>query len=364
MPTKILIGSVLKPVDDVRHYHKIAKSLVVKDTEFHIFGYHSGAKPELENITFHPAKPFKRISLGRIISYIRFLFLGLKIKPDIIICCTHELLKTSVQLRILTGAKIIYDVQENYYSNIIHTDAFPKIFRYPIAWVVRLNEIVSSWFVSHFLLAEKCYLDELTFVNEKNSTIIENKLKIEGFQTSNFKLQTSNFLITGTLGLHYGTKEGVEFFKNINKIKPETTLEIIGVCRENSLKTEIEKLKLEIVNIDTKPIPYAEIIKALKKGGIALLPYQPNKSTKNRIPTKFYEYLYYKIPMIVQKNNIWEEFLTPYKAAIFIDFNNYKIDEVNSQIENYEFYSRKEVGNEILWDSEEEKLLKIDLWTK
>jgi len=65
--------------------------------------------------------------------------------------------------------------------------------------------------------------------------------------------------------------------------------------------------------------------------------------------------------MIIQKNKVWEEFLKPYKAAIFIDFNNCDAQKVLSELEAFNFYSGKEVGDEILWRSEEEKMLDIDL---
>ena len=359
MAIKILIGSVLKPVDDVRHYHKIAKTLVKQNTEIHIFGFHSNVISDDEKIIFHTQKPFKRISFKRLLAPIKFLFLGLKLQPNLIICTTHELLKVASQIKLLTGAKLFYDIQENYFSNIIHANTTSNLIKYPIGLLVRLNEYIQSIFVNHFILAEKCYLNELPFVNQKNSTILENKFQNQKVEIRNQKLEKDKLIITGTLGKHYGTLEGIHFFKELNKIKPETTLEITGICRDEELHKKLQTSNFKLQTSNTSPIPYTEIIKTIEQGGIALLPYQPNKSTKNRIPTKFYEYLYYKIPMIVQKNKDWEEVLKPYKAAIFIDFNNFNIEEVITQLETYDFYTGKEVGEEILWKSEELKLISL-----
>lgn len=68
--------------------------------------------------------------------------------------------------------------------------------------------------------------------------------------------------------------------------------------------------------------------------------------------------------MIIQENKVWDDFLKPYKAAIFIDFTNFNIEEVIYQLETFDFYSVKEVGEEILWKSEEQKLLYIDIFLK
>lgn len=364
MPTKILIGSVLKPVDDIRHYHKIAKSLLQKDVEIHIFGFYSEAKSEDQRVIFHPSKSFKRISLNRVLTPIRFFLLGLKLKPRTIICGTHELLKVSVYLRLFTKAKIVYDIRENYYHNIIYTKTFPSLIKYPIAWIVRINEWIGSLAIDHYLLAEKCYENELSFIEKRPYTVIENKYKpVQQLEIKTHKVENLDFIITGTITELYGINEAIAFFKKVSDIDPKAKLSIIGIYRGNTIPAKHKYANIQW-EIDSKPIPYSKIQSVLKKGGIALLPYQPNKSTKEKIPTKFYEYLYYHIPMIIQKNSIWEDFLEPYKAAIFIDFKNFNPEKVIRQINEFAFYSGKKVGEEVIWNGEDKKFLNIDLIRK
>ena len=155
-----------------------------------------------------------------------------------------------------------------------------------------------------------------------------------------------------------GTKEGVAFFNNVKKIIPHTTLSITGVCRDTTIAKLIHESNADS-HISKDPIPYKEIVDTLHKGGIALLPYQLNTSIQNRIPTKFFEYMYYRIPMVIQKNPKWEEYLQAYKAAIFIDFKNFNIEEVINLIEEFDFYSGDSIDERILWSSEEEKLYKV-----
>lgn len=358
---KILIGSVLKPVDDVRHYHKLAKSILFDENEIHIFGYASKNKPSEAAVFFHRSRPFFRISLTRLFRPLRFFLLTLKLKPTLIICGTHELLSASVLAKWLLGCKVIYDIRENYYANIVHTDTFPPILRHLVAYMVRCNEYFYSLFIDHFILAEQCYGYELPFLKKGKYTVIENKFTpIIKKEANNALPRLSHFIITGTLGLHYGTKEGIAFFKQMKAHQPDCTLTVSGVVRHKSLLPLLMEEGIDN-QASSQPVAPEQIQSILTKGGIALCPYQPNRSTENRIPTKFYEYLYYRIPMIVQKNDVWEAFLSPYCAAIFIDFSSFDPAAVLQQLQSTSFYSGEPVGNEILWEAEREKLLTIDL---
>ena len=162
--------------------------------------------------SFTTQKKFNRISIRRLFIPFHFLLLGIKIKPNYVISCTHELLKMSFYIKLFTKAKIMYDVQENYYSNIIHTTVFPYILRFPIAFFVRMNEWISSFVIHHYLLAEECYLDEISFIKKENSTILENKFIPLGTKKNTDPLKDNHYIITGTLGEHYGNKRGCCLF--------------------------------------------------------------------------------------------------------------------------------------------------------
>jgi hypothetical protein len=118
--------------------------------------------------------PFKRISTGRWLARFNFLKTVLRIKPKLLIITTHELLFTSLILKCLTGCKLVYDIQENYYRNIIYSKTFPTLIKHFVAFVVRLKEKSISPFIDHFLLAESAYKNELGFPGQRY-TILQNK---------------------------------------------------------------------------------------------------------------------------------------------------------------------------------------------
>src|SRR5688572_16247844 len=146
----IVIASILKPVDDTRMYGKIAQTLsTLPHTTVHVIGFPSAHQQD-GSIIRHPLKKFGRISLARIKSRFTVLKICLTLRPDIFITTTHELLGVGMLLKLLTRCRLIYDIQENYYRNILYTTTFPLLLRPLVALAVRLKEVVTSIFVDHF----------------------------------------------------------------------------------------------------------------------------------------------------------------------------------------------------------------------
>ena len=226
---KLVIASVLKPVTDTIMYEKIGRSISqTKKYEGNIIGFYRKNLPEELNIKFHPIFNFSRLSFGRIWCGLKYFFKLLEIQPKFIICSTHELLIPSVAYALFTSTKVVYDVQENYYRNILYTDAFPYGLRYPIALWVRLKEYVTWPSIYKYLLAEKCYQDELSFSKNKN-IVIENKAVISQSELALNKrgnLGIIQLLFSGTIAPTTGIFECINLAKSLHKIDESIRLKI------------------------------------------------------------------------------------------------------------------------------------------
>jgi hypothetical protein len=108
----------------------------------------------------------------------------------------------------------------------------------------------------------------------------------------------------------------------------------------------------------TTPIAHENIIAAIKGANVALLPYLPNISTQNRLPTKFYEYIYYQIPMLLPKNKVWEDFCLPYQCAISIDFQQISGLELLHTLYVTDFYGEPFEPTLICWGEAESASLR------
>ena len=343
-------------------YEKIGISLG-KDKGYavHIGGYQSKI-PNDPNIKFYPLYSFKRISLARLFAPFKFLRLLLKLKPQLIIACTYELLPASVLYKLFFKCKVIYDVQENYYSNIIHNKTYPFLLRLPLAFYVRGIELGHKYTIDYYLIAEKIYEKELGFTKGR-SVVLENKYSGELIERNMTRNDGEIRLIyTGTIAEEYGVFQAIELVKKLHALDSSISLTIIGYSSKQKtliqLKQAIEGCLFIQLKGDNTLVPHHEILEELKQADFGLTCYQSNKATENRIPTKLYEYLAFQLPIILQKNALWEEICSNYNAGIVIDYQHFDPITLLKQLKVEKFYG-KEVDRSLLWENEEGKLLTI-----
>jgi hypothetical protein len=405
---KICIASVLKPIYDIHIYEKMAITLqeIFENSQVYVIGFKSNkdfknkdinTKKQPNSIVFYPLFFFNRLSLKRIFSNWIFLRKLISIKPQLIVLETFELLPASIFYKFLRflffldSVKIVYDVRENYTANILYTNVFPRWIRKLLAFGVKSIENLSSYFIDYLLFAETCFVDELPFLSKKILyQIIENKLLInENFQkfakktypkdTSQkiwHKIQNNEeikCIITGTISSNYGIFKAIKWIEKLQRVYPNASLKIVGRCMQTSefvqIKEIVEKNPKIYFNVNLlTDVAHGEIMNSIAQADLALLPYNVQEAYKNRIPTKFYEYLYLQIPMIIQKNEVWENFLNQFsfKNSVFIDFSEDNSEKsILNQLKSLKFYENVVLPKEIFWSFEREKLWVLeDLFKK
>lgn len=362
---KLVISSVLKPVTDTRMYEKIGRSIgQTKKYEVNIIGFYRKNLPNETNIKFHPIFNFNRLSLGRIFCGFRYFSKLVSLKPKYIICCTHELLIPSVIYASLSSSKIIYDLQENYFRNILFTDAFPWIARFPIAVWVRLKEYITRPFITNYLLAEKCYRKELLFTKNK-SYVIENKTVKPDKNKKHRKTynpEIIQLLFSGTIAKTTGIFECIELAKSLFKTDPSIRLNIVGYCSKKSILLEVNNaIKnydfIQLIGGD-KIVDHNTIVDHILASHFGLIYYPASRANDSSIPTKLYEYLGYQLPIILEQKNSFTQLADVYTASININYNSYDPIQILEEMRNGNFY-KIEPRNEVFWESEELKLLSI-----
>lgn len=359
----IVIASVLKPVDDSRLYEKIGLSLACTGKyQVHVIGCES-VQTENPKIIQHPLKPFARVSIARWLAPWRILFKTLRLKPHIFIIATHELLYLAMFLKVATKCKVIYDVQENYYWNILYTPAFPQLIKPFVALYVRGKETITARYVDHFFLAEKGYAQELRFPG-KRSTVLQNKVRAAEAQKetpASVRLKTTISLIfSGTLAETTGVFTAIDLAVKLHTIDERFRLTIIGYCAQPRV---LEKIRLLIkprpfiqLIARESPVPHAEIFKHIRSADFGLITYQINPSTMNSIPTKLYEYLGFKLPILLVNHKPWVDFCFPYSAAVIFDASHFDAGAIYEEMLGKTFYTAE--PSAVYWESEEPKLLR------
>ena len=359
---RIVIASVLKPVDDTRAFEKMAASLANKNQQVFLIGQPSqNQETNNDSIHFLPLKKFGRLSLERWLAPIKITQKIHKVKPEILVVNTHELLIVAVLNRILFGTRIIYDVQENYWRNILLTNAFPSLLRPLIAAWVRLKEKVTSPLFQGYLLAEKGYEKEIGFVGNKYS-VIENKVRLPiGFsrQPNSEKVK---LVFTGTLSESTGVFKAIDLAKKLHELEPKIELLIIGHCAKQNALFDIQKAIKNHLFISLKGgdelVPHAQILEAISTANFGIISYPISPHIENSTPTKLYEYLGCRLPILLQNHVPWKQLCERYDGAISLDFSVFDGKEILQSMTTKTFYSKIQAdATELTWASEEVRFL-------
>ncbi|WP_375562241.1 hypothetical protein ACE193_06740 [Bernardetia sp. OM2101] len=397
---KIAILSVLKPVNDIRAYHKIAKSISYNSEnskKVTLIGFEASSNSEKENTNlninfielFTSKKHKNRLGFWRFFAGFKVFNQLLKLKPNTIIVCAVEILPFTLFFKFLfslksesksNSIKLVYDVQENYSFNILYQDNYPLFLKKSLAFLIQFFEKLSSFFIDLYLLAERCYLEEMPYLKNKNYVFLENKFLIENNENLNtfdsyhsdyLATKKIKFLLYGSFSKTYGTLEGILFFKKLEKELQKNgfsaTLILAGYCSDSVYSQKINTLienetSILLINDSiSSPVSHTILLQQLQKTGFVILPYLFNKSTQNCIPTKFYECLGYQKPMLISENPNWKNFIQPLEAGIFIDFENEKLEDeipiIIQKILSQKFYTK--AIDEKIWKFDREVLKRI-----
>lgn len=361
---KIVIASILKPVDDTRMYEKMGLSLAKTNKyNVNIIGFSVKNIPKEELITFHPIFNFPRLSAQRLFAGKKCYSLLKKLQPEVLIINTHELLLTGIWYKLFNKTKLIYDVRENYYRNILHTATFPRLVKPILASWVRFKEYLSHLFVNHYFLAEQYYEQEFSFTKGK-STVLENKyyplvnhIPIGERDHSKLKL-----LFSGTLAKSTGVFHAIKLAKSLHAIDQSISLDIIGYSPipqlTDRVNSEIKPLNYIHLIGGNELISHHEVITKIKEASFGIICYPYNKSTINSTPTKLYEYLANQLPIIIQNHPKWEAICNENLAGIVIDFESYVTENILESMQTHVFYPK---GNnaQFLWRDEVKKMFNI-----
>ncbi len=361
---KIVIASILKPIDDTRMYEKMGRSLAkTSKYEVHIIGFSVKNIPKENRISFHPIYDFPRLSLKRLFAPYHCYRLLNKIKPEVLIINTHELLLIGALYKVFHKTRLIYDVRENYYRNILYTATFPKLVRPFLASWVRFKEYLSHLFVDHYFLAEQYYEQEFSFTKGK-STVLENKYQpLSSIETTKDRDPSRlKLLFSGTLAKSTGVFQAIELAKSLHKIDQSVSLDIIGY---SPITSTIDKIRSLISSHDFialtgghELVPHHKILAKIQEANFGIICYPTNKSTINSTPTKLYEYLANRLPIIIQNHPKWKAICDKYSAGITVDFEDYTTENILDQVKRGKYYSST-LKEGFLWEEEEVKLYKI-----
>jgi hypothetical protein len=236
--------------------------------------------------------------------------------------------------------------------------------RHLLAIWVRGKEMLLARFFHLFILAEKGYKKEMKFF-KNNFIILENKSILPEGKPRVKSSGTIRLLFSGTISESTGVFEAISLARALHHIDNTIYLHLIGYCAVPATLTKIHALiqseKYITLTGGDQRVPHEEIVTQLYCSDFGIIHYPFSPHTENKIPTKLYEYLSARLPMIIQDYQPWVDRCTPHQAAIPIQFSP-SLDAVGllKKMKQTEFYTTS--PTDVSWSSEEKKLL--DAMTK
>jgi glycosyltransferase involved in cell wall biosynthesis len=352
----VVIATILKPVDDVRGYEKIGRALADSGLfRVHLIGSSGSTASPAPNTHFHSLGRFDRLSWARWTASFRVLGVLHRLRPELLIIATHELVLAAVYAKFFMRSKIVYDIQENYFRNILYTNAFPFLLRGPLALYIRLKELMCSRFFDLFVLAEKVYKDQLSFAR-KGSVVLENKAIIP----DDFQRRPGagiELVFSGTLGESTGVFEAIRLASLLHDVDESVKLHIVGYCPNSTdrirLKDDVKgRPFITLTGID-EVLPHATILKAISSANFGIVCYPRSPHTEGRAPTKVYEYLACRLPVLASEQ--WASWFEPYQAAVVFNSHTHASTLIAS-LRSGRFYQR--APTKVLWKDEEGTLIR------
>jgi hypothetical protein len=103
-------------------------------------------------------------------------------------------------------------------------------------------------------------------------------------------------------------------------------------------------------------VPHEKILHEIRASVAGIISYSVNPATSNSIPTKLYEYLGFKLPILLTRHAPWVQLCARFKSAYVFDPENINARAMLDALRENNFYT--EITPEVYWQSEEPRLIR------
>ncbi len=355
--------------DDERIYHKEMKTLAGEKYSINYFTLSDSKQNLSDEYINHINYKSSKYSIKEYMDLVELEIRETSTK--VIHIHESELFSLAVNIKKLTGAKIIYDVHEDYISMIYTFSKWNKYIKYLKA--------------KYWLLKEKYFLQHVDEVIIASSTIVNSDFKTQGFSPlllENFPSNTffgdidinhkikNSLIYHGNMGPERGIVELIEAMSHVIKIIPDATLSLVGGFRTIHYKTEVNR-KIDMLRIRKHinlqgHILHQNIWGCLAKHRVGMIPFNDNPLTRINTPTKLFEYMASGCQLVVPALRPITKY--DFKAAKFFkpgDIKNLSDTIINSLNDNdYDDieYNLNKVRSDYNWENNSYKI--IDLYER
>jgi glycosyltransferase involved in cell wall biosynthesis len=319
MAAKIAQISTVHSPHDPRIFHKECKSLAKAGFQVYLIitAKENSVIDDVNIVSLPPTTSrWSRMTIGVYRAYKA----ARAVNPEIYHFHDPELIPIGLLLKLL-GKRVVYDIHEDYVTDIQQKGYIPQILRNPLAKLFGYFESAVVGFFEQ-VVAEKYYSERFpkatTVLNYPFFKPIETKNKGELFNSHPLKL-----LYTGNVTEDRGAWQ----HSALVNFSEDFSVTLVGKCRDElaqQLKAKTATSpRLEIIGVG-EHVPFERILDQYRQGGwlagLALFPETPHYTRKEL--TKFFEYMAAGLPIICSNFKAWRELIVDNGVGIAVDPNN------------------------------------------
>ena len=147
----------------------------------------------------------------------------------------------------------------------------------------------------------------------------------------------------------------------MHQVDPRIRLHLVGFSPMKNVQRSIRELvsgkSFILFDERTEPVAHKEILAAIESADAGIISYPDNPSTVNTMPTKLFEYMGYRLPIILIDHGPWVKRCEPYNAAIPFNQDHPDIVGILAKLHEGSFYNQ--APEDVFWSREEERLLRM-----
>lgn len=362
----IVVVSCSHYPDDERIYHKEIKSLSEKKFKINYFTLSDSEVLLSDKYINHINYSRSKYSINE---YIKLIELKLsKMRTKVIHIHEPELFPLAINVKKISGAKIIYDVHEDYPSMIYTFSRWNKYIKYLKA--------------KYWVLKERLFLSYVDEVIIASPTIINSGFKAQGFNPillENFPLnkfldgidistkRKNSLIYHGNFGPERGIIELVKAMSSVIKSIPDISLSLFGGFRTSEYKYEVNSMIDSLglrsyINLEDH-ILHRDIWEQLGKNMIGVIPFNDNPLTRINTPTKLFEFMAAGCQLVMPDLPTIKRFdikgAKYFKAGDINGLANAIIEAINNINKEDIRYNQEKINSVYNWEANCYKLIKL-----
>lgn len=357
--------TTVHPPFDTRIFHKEAKTLVKAGYDVTLIAQHD--KDDFVDGVKIIALPKPRNRFTRIFGLTwRAFLLALRQRAAVYHFHDPELLPIGLCLKLLTQAKVIYDVHEDVPQQILTKYWLPAPLRKPLAMVSNLVEKLLARAMDAIVVATEGIA---TNFRGLNPVVVHNYPDLGMLPNPPIARKERNekvLVYVGGLSKLRGALELVRALEHLDHID-NLWLDLIGRFEPPELERELQALPGYRRVRYLGWLPWKEAWGHAKTADIGLVLFLPAPNHKRSLPNKLFEYMAAGLPVVASNFPLWREIvegnncglcvdpLNPEAIAEAIEYLITHPEEARKMGEN----GRRAVEEKYNWEKEAQKLLAL-----